>query len=144
MLWFSNAKVYFCIPRKSNRLHPKFLWLGQKTIVNAKMLDNFKFNFLQKGSVKTFNSSDKVSRIDSSNMDIWWFQGRIFFLMPYFVGDCVNNLSLVKIRMLFNSPVFLPHFHCWHVYRLSFFFRQFFPPINISVTLDQNFPSVTI
>ena len=52
------------------------------------MLDNFKVNFLQKGSVKTFNSSDKFSRINSSNMDIWWFLGRIFFLMSYFVGDC--------------------------------------------------------
>ena len=79
-------------PQKVQKASPKVSTivprLGQKTIVNAKMLDNFKVNFLQKGSVKTFNSSDKVSRIDSSNMDIWWFQGRIFFLMPYFVGDC--------------------------------------------------------
>ena len=52
------------------------------------MLENFKVDFLKKGSVKTFDSSDKRSRIHSSNMDIWWFGGRIFFPMSYFVGDC--------------------------------------------------------
>ena len=52
------------------------------------MLENFKVDFLKKGSVKTFDSSDKRSRIHSSYMDIWWFRGRIFFLMSYFVGDC--------------------------------------------------------
>ena len=52
------------------------------------MLDNFKVDFLKKGSVKTFNSSDKVSRIPNCNMDIWRFHGGIFFLMSDFVGDC--------------------------------------------------------
>ena len=59
------------------------------------MLDNFKVDFLKKGSVKTFNSSDKFSRINNSNMDIWWFLGRIFFLMSYFVGDC-ETLIIIK------------------------------------------------
>ena len=78
-------------PQKVQKASPKVSTivprLGQKTIVNAKMLDNFKVNFLQKGLVKTFNSSDKFSRINNSNMDIWWFLGRIFFPMSYFVGE---------------------------------------------------------
>ena len=79
------------------------------------MLDNFKVNFLQKGSVKTFNSSDKFSRINSSNMDNWWFLGRIFFLMSYFVGDCVFGFLMAChfITIIIVKAFTVDNFKTW-------------------------------
>ena len=71
------------------------------------MLDNFKVDFLKKGSVKTFNSSDKVSRIPNCNMDIWWFHGGIFFLMSDFVGDCEEEDGETSLGL--EEPVSVKH-----------------------------------
>ena len=52
--------------------------------------------------MKTFNSSDKFSRIPNCNMDIWRFHGGIFFLMSDIVGACGHGHGL-DLDILFTD-----------------------------------------